>query len=246
MAAVVIPAAFIQARCLQSPVHQRNTRLPGLKPGPSQIVNGILDLALIWVNTEAHMHAAATEPEILTLVDLMNFDACWHIGQDHRSFGEDQFQPKKLRNQLVSAFENRTSVSYYAGFRPAWPPRPPRASHDQLFGDDVKLFSDLNRALDSFQTVRWGVAEHYGNHAYTGRLAEAVGLPSGNQIVNELYPGWSLIWRPNLPERFGTVLHRVSEEQAIFYIIGVVFCGVYRGHHGWHNLSGALAHGAEP
>ena len=296
---------FIDLKCF--------SRLPGLKPGPAQMVNGILDLALIWVDLDAYL--SIPEAAALGLGNALNFDACWHMGQEHRSFWEQTFTPvrrlrrhcilyleycllerpwpnrapsqhptfdrnaatllrplsnanvraqfsisvardkfyskafSKLRNNFADVYQDRSSTPSSIDFKPAWPAKPPRPLHERLLprADDVKLFSDLNRTLDGFMTIAEGSMEHHGSHAYTAKLAAAVGLLNAANTVSMLYPGWGMLSRsPDLPEGFGTLLHRVPEEQAKSYMIGIACCGVYRGHHGWQKLSGALALGAWP
>ena len=79
--AKIVGGRFIDLKCF--------SRLPGLKPGPAQMVHGILDLALIWVDLDAYL--SIPEATALGLGSPLNFDACWHMGQEHRSFWEQTF-----------------------------------------------------------------------------------------------------------------------------------------------------------
>ena len=199
-----------------------------------------------WLNSSPSQHDTLDRPSLTLLrpINNANIRTQWSI-----SVARDKFYSKafsKLRNNFADVCQDRSSTPS-TDFKPAWPAKPPRPLHERLFPDDVKLFSDLNRTLDGFATFRSGASEHYGSHAYTAKLAATVGLPNAANTVSMLYASWGMLSRsPDLPEGFGTLLHRVPEEQAKLYMIGIACCGVYRGHHGWQNLSGALAHGAWP
>ena len=79
--AKMVGGRFVDLKCF--------SRLPGLKPGPAHIVNGVLDLALIWVDIEVYF--GISQAQAISLVNPLDFDTCWHMAQEHRCHWERVF-----------------------------------------------------------------------------------------------------------------------------------------------------------
>jgi hypothetical protein len=78
----IIGSRFLDLKCL--------SRLPGLKPGAAEIVDGILALALTWADPVGFIEEV--EKGNAPPIDIFNLDPCWQMAQDHRSYWEEVFR----------------------------------------------------------------------------------------------------------------------------------------------------------